>query len=407
MIKRVLQEKIQQTSKTFPILLLTGPRQVGKTTLLQMSAEETRGYVSLDNLEDRILAQEDPALFLQSNPSPLIIDEVQYAPKLFSYLKIEVDKCQKPGMYWMTGSQKFHLMQGISESLAGRIAILDMLGLSQSEIEARKQNIPPFLPDQDWLQRRTQDHPAPPSLKAVYKQIWKGSFPKLHQTPELDRNLFYRSYLQTYIQRDVRDIQNITNSIAFNAFMSSIAARTGQILNYADIAKDSGIDNKTVKSWLSILEASGLIYLLQPYFNNRVKRIRKNPKLYFLDTGLCAYLTKWPDAQSLEAGSMSGAILETYLFTEILKSYWNNAQEDHFYYYRDFEKREIDLVIESGDTLYPIEFKKTATPSLNASKSFSLLKNSGKEVGAGTVLCFTEKLVSLSKEVTAVPVSYL
>ena len=407
MIKRSLQKKILQTSRAFPILLLTGPRQVGKTTLLQMSAEKNRSYVSLDNLEDRILAQTDPALFLQNNPSPLIIDEVQYAPQLFSYLKIEVDRQQKPGMYWLTGSQKFHLMHGISESLAGRIAILDLLGLSQSEIEMRGKVPRPFLPNKEWIQKRVRDRPNLLSLKAVYQQIWRGSFPKVHQNPKLDRNLFYRSYLQTYVQRDVREIQNITNTITFNAFMVAIAARTGQVVNYADISRDAGIDNKTVKSWLAILETSGLIYLLQPYFNNRTKRIRKSPKLYFLDTGLCAYLTKWPNFQSLAAGAMSGAILETHLFIEILKSYWNNAQEGHFYYYRDFEKREIDLVIESGNTLYPVEFKKTATPSLNASKSFSLVKNSGRKVGLGAVVCFTEKLIPLSREVTAIPIGYL
>ena len=223
----------------------------------------------------------------------------------------------------------------------------------------------------------------------------------------MTRTLFYRSYIQTYIQRDVKDILSISDEMPFHDFLVAVAARTGQQLNYAELARDVAIDNKTAKSWLSILETAGLVHLLQPYHRNVTKRLIKSPKLYFLDTGLCAYLTKWPTPDSLKAGAMSGAILETYLFSEILKTYWHNGLAPHFYYYRDLDQREIDMVIETGDTFYPLEFKKTATPSQTASKHFYLLEKLGKKVGHGAVLCFIEQDIPLSKEVTAIPISYL
>lgn len=408
MYARTLTKAINDISKTFRILLVTGPRQVGKTTLLELCAEKGRNYVTLDDFEARQLAQNDPGLFIQTYKPPLIIDEVQYAPQLFSYLKIAVDREKKNGMYWLTGSQKFHLMKGITESLAGRVAIIDLLGLSQAEIEERANISTPFLPTNSWIERAKESITKPISLNKTYERIWRGSFPHLYETKDTDRNRFYQSYVQTYIQRDVKDILKISDENAFHRFLVAVAARTSQMLNISDLAKDIGIDNKTAKSWLSILETSGLIYFLRPYYNNTNKRlVTKTPKVYFLDTGLCTYLTKWPDAASLEAGAMSGAILETYLFSEILKSYWHNGSEPHFYYYRDLDQNEIDLVIETGDALYPVEFKKTGTPSLTASKNFHLLGKLGKKLGHGAVICFVEKDVPLSREVTAIPVGYL
>ena len=219
----------------------------------------------------------------------------------------------------------------------------------------------------------------------IYQRIWRGSFPRPNQDPNIPGDLFYKSYVQTYIQRDVRDILNIADEISFNKFLIAVAARTGQLLNYSDIARDVDIDHKTAKSWLSVLETSGLIYLLQPYYRNVTKRLVKTPKLYFLDTGLCSYLTQWPSPESLEAGAMSGAILETYILAEILKSYWHNGATDRFYYYRDLDQKEVDLLIETGDAIYPVEFKKTATPSQRASKQFHLLEKLGNRVGPGAV----------------------
>ncbi len=407
MYNRTLYRTIHTVSDTFPVLLLTGPRQVGKSTLLDMCRDSARHYVTLDDLDVRQLAKNDPGLFVQTYKPPLIIDEVQYAPELLSYIKIVVDKQQSNGLFWLTGSQKFHLMRGIHESLAGRVAIIDVLGLSQSELRQNADACKPFMPTPEWIAHARQTVHTPLSMDAVYHTIWQGAFPRLH-TQNTDRDIFYRSYIQTYIQRDVRDVLNISDDMRFYNFLVGIAARTGQLLNYADLSRDVGIDAKTAKSWVSILETSGLVYLLHPYYHNVSKRlVTSTPKIYFLDTGLCAYLTKWTDAQSLSVGAMSGHILETYMFTEILKSYWHNGKQPHFYYYRNADQNEIDLVIETGDTLYPTEFKKTGTPSHRASKHFHLLEKLDKKLGHGCVICFTEKDIPLSREVTAIPVGYL
>ena len=406
MYQRTMAHIIRQVNDSFPVLLVTGPRQVGKTTLLEMCTNGDRNYVTLDDLDARALAQNDPGLFIQTYPSPLFIDEVQYAPALFSYIKIAVDKEKKNGMYWLTGSQKFHLMKGITESLAGRVAVLDLLGLSQAELDQRKGVSKPFLPNNEWLQHANKTASKSASLMDVYEQIWTGSFPAVNVYKDT-WDIFYRSYIQTYIQRDVRDVLNITDEIAFHKFLGAVAARTGQLLNYTNLGRDVGIDNKTAKAWLSVLEASGLVYLLMPYHNNLTKRVVKTPKLYFLDTGLCCYLTKWTEFKALEAGAMSGAILETYLVGEVLKSYWHNGKTANIYYYRDLDQKEVDLIIETGDTLYPVEFKKTGTPSRTASKHFHVLKKLGKNIESGVVLSFIEKAVPLSQEVTAIPISYL
>ena len=407
MYQRTLASIIKEVNDNFPVLLVTGPRQVGKTTLLEMCAEGNRNYVTLDNLEARTLAQNDPGLFVQTHKPPLIIDEVQYAPNLFSYIKIIVDREKTNGLFWLTGSQKFHLMKGITESLAGRVAIIDLLGLSQAEIDERWESLAPFLPSPGWIDNAKRTIENPKTLTETYKRIWQGTFPRVVEATDSVRNLFYQSYIQTYIRRDVKDILSISDETLFYSFLGAVAARTGQLLNYADLARDTAIDNKTAKSWLSVLETSGLVYLLKPYHRNVTKRLVKSPKLYFLDTGLCTYLTKWPTPDSLEAGAMSGAILETYLFSEILKSYYHNGVEPYFYYYRDLDQKEVDLVIETGDSLYPVEFKKTATPSSTASKHFHLLEKLGKKVGHGAVFCFVEQDVVLSENVTAIPVGYL
>lgn len=400
MYKRTMEKVIKQVSDSFPVLLVTGPRQVGKTTLLEMCSEGDMQYVTLDDLDIRSLAQNDPGLFIQTYKTPLIIDEVQYAPQLFSYIKIAVDKGRKNGMFWLTGSQKFSLMKGITESLAGRVAILDLLGLSGAELSSNGDSSKPFLPSNDIAKRPFKD------VMEIFHQIWLGSYPRVNDNPDT-RDIFYRSYIQTYIQRDVKDILNITDEITFHKFLGAVAARTGQLLNYADIARDVSIDNKTAKSWISVLEASGLVYLLYPYHSNVTKRIVKTPKLYFLDTGLGSYLTKWTDSKSLEAGAMSGAIFETYVVSEILKSYWHNGLEANLYFYRDTDQKEVDLLIEANGMLYPVEIKKTGTPSMTAAKSFHVLNKLDKPVGKGAVICSIDKLIPLSPDVVAVPVGWL
>lgn len=294
-----------------------------------------------------------------------------------------------------------------SESLAGRIAILDLLGLSQAEIFGQSSNNQPLLPTESWLNNARIHTKQEFHLMDLYERIWTGSFPQIALQPTIDRDLFYRSYVQTYIQRDVREISNITNDTGFYDFLRAAAARTGQLLNYADLAKDANINHRTVKDWLNILETSGIIYLLRPYHTNTINRLIKTPKLYFLDTGLCSYLTRWQSVESLEAGAMSGHILETYVFTEILKSYWHNGKEAYFNFYRDKDGKEIDLIISQNNTLYPIEIKKTANPSANAPHSFNFLSKLKQSIGHALVICLIEKDIPLSSEVDAIPVEYL
>jgi len=404
MIKRNLESIIKNLSKHFPVILLTGPRQVGKTTLLENISED-REYVTLDDFNQRQLAKTDPALFLQIHKPPLFIDEVQYAPELFSYIKMYVDKNKNSGDFWLSGSQKFHLMKNITETLAGRVAVLDMLGLSYSEIND-KENIP-FLPTQQWINSKLENQPAALDIISLYEKIFRGSYPKLIADKEMPRDIFYSSYVQTYIDRDVKDITKIGNEIKFATFLKVIAARTGQLINYQDIASSVEIDLKTAQSWTSILEASGIIKLLYPYHNNLTKRAIKTPKMYFLDTGLCSYLTGWDSPVTLMNGAMSGNILETYVFSEILKSYWNVAKNPNIYFYRDGDQREIDFLFEINETLYPVEVKKSANPDKKQVSAFKVLNNLGKQVGEGAVLCLYNSILPITENINAVPIWYI
>lgn len=404
--KRTLAGALKKVAQTFPVMLVTGPRQVGKTTLLEHSASSSMNYVSLDSLPERTLAREDPALFIQRYEPPVIIDEIQYAPELFSYIKIEVDKRREAGLYWLTGSQKFHLMRGVSESLAGRVAILDLLGLSIAEREGRATSSRPFLPTPEFI-RAAEKKVKPMKLMTVFNRIWTGSFPAVALNSDIDRELFYNSYLKTYVERDVRDLARVGDEAAFLRFLRAAAARTGQLLNMSEMARDVGVDSKTAKSWLSILETSGLVYILQPFHTNLTKRLVKAPKLYFLDTGLCCHLTRWTSPETLEAGAMAGEMFETFVVSEILKSYWHNAKNPVLYFYRDKDTKEVDLLIEENGKLYPVEIKKTATPDKKAVRNFRSLDKLGLPVGHGGLVCMTEKHVPLNKNVDAIPVSYL
>jgi len=407
LFKRTINKSIINASQSFPVLLVTGPRQVGKTTVLEMCAEKDRNYVTLDDFEQRNLARTDPALFLQFHQTPLIIDEIQYAPQLFNYIKIAVDTAKENGLYWLTGSQKFQLMKGVTESLAGRVAIVELQGFAIAEIENRADSLIPFLPTDKWLAKTKKRQQKTIAVKELYQHIWQGCYPRVIHEPSISTDLFYNSYLQTYIQRDVRALAQVADEIKFRDFIQATAARTSQLLNYSNLAQTVGVDQKTIKSWLSILETSGLIYLLQPYHNNLNKRIIKTPKLYFLDTGLCCYLTRWSSAEALEAGALSGEILETYIISELLKSYWYNGLQSHFYFYRDKDKKEIDLLIEQDNKLYPIEIKKSSSPGQSAIKNFSVLKNLDKAIGEGAVICLKESDMPLSVNINIIPVGYL
>jgi predicted AAA+ superfamily ATPase len=395
-----------EASRQFPVLLLTGPRQVGKTTFLQHVCGKDRTYVTLDDPNARALAARDPGLFLGRFEPPLLIDEIQYAPGLLPYLKMAVDSGPKTGQFWLTGSQQFLAMKGISESLAGRVGILQMLGFSTAEKRRQDLTLPPFLPTPTGLAPRLR-HTRRTSLKSLYQDLWMGRYPAILTGRNRNRDLYYSSYLQTYLQRDVRDLTQVGDQIAYSKFIVACAARTGQLLNLSEIARDVGISVPTAKNWLSILQASFQIYLLQPYSTNVTKRLIKTPKLYFLDTGLCSYLTEWSSPGTLEAGAMSGAIFETHVFTEILKSYWHRGRQPACFYYRDKDGREIDLLLEQNGTLYPIEIKKTTLPKKDAIGAFSALGRLRPKVGAGAVICMTERMFPLDERNTALPVSVL
>ena len=404
MIERTLTKHLIHITKNFPVVLVTGPRQVGKSTLLENFMPEKYGYVSLDDLDERELAIKDPALFLQNHQPPVLIDEIQYAPHLFSSIKIYVDRHKdQKGLFLLTGSQKFHLMKGVRETLAGRVAVLDLLGLSASEIR-REPDTSFFLPTDERIQKAKNSKMPPKTVQEIYTDIWNGSFPELVCRNGEDRDIYYSSYLQTYIERDVQTAGNISDVITFKNFIKVVAARTGQLLNISDMARDVAIDNKKAKEWLNILEMSGLVRLLQPYYSNITKRLVKTPKVYFLDTGLCSYLTGWDSPKSLEAGSMSGAILETYVFSEILKSYWHNAKEAPIYYYRDRDMKEVDFLMEMNGALYPVEVKKTMMPALNAGKNFNVLNTLQKPIATAVVLSLKPEVSYIANDIVSMPV---
>ncbi len=403
-ISRHMENKILELSKSYSAILLTGPRQAGKTTMLRSLAERenvNREYVSLDDLNIRDMAKNDPALFLQIHKPPVLIDEVQYAPELFTYIKIYIDEHQNPGDFWMTGSQIFRLMRGVQESLAGRVALLHMSPLSQREIIGA--DCVPFSTDLDTLLAESKKI-APVTTPEMFERIWKGSMPGIVSGQYADRNIFYSSYLSTYVERDVRELSGNIDALKFNRFVTAVAARTSQLLNYKAIADDSDIDMITAKAWVNILETLGIIFLLHPYSNNVLKRTIKTPKVYFYDTGLVCYLTKWSSPEVAESGAMSGALLENFAVSEIMKSYQNAGHEPYLYFYRDRDAKEIDVVIEGDGKLCPLEIKKTAAPDKRIIRTFGVLGKAELEIGTGAVLCMAEQFGAFDRENLIVPV---
>ncbi|MBI4026210.1 MAG: ATP-binding protein [Verrucomicrobia bacterium] len=403
---RTLEEAWREAADQFPALLLTGPRQVGKTSLLEHLRAENRAYVTLDDMNLRALARSDPPLFLQQFSPPVLIDEVQYAPELFPAIKQAVDRHPVPGSVWLTGSQSFPLMKGISESLAGRVAILNLLGFSAREADRRPSDLPPFLPGGGAVAAR-KSSPAPTTLAAVYERIWRGSFPALVTGRVRDRDLFYRSYVQTYLQRDVRDLLKVGDLDCFMRFLKATAARTGQLLNYSDFARDCGISVNTARNWLAVLQASHQVFLLPAWHSNLSKRLYTTPKLHFLDTGLCAYLTEWSSPATLAAGAMSGAILESHVIAEILKSWWHRGKDPALYHYRDKDGREIDLLIAHDGHLYPVEIKRAALVRAHDLAAFRLLERRGAEAGAGAVLSLSSEGFALDRTTENLPIGWL
>ena len=403
-IKRHLEDVVLNMSRSFSAILVTGPRQSGKTTMLKkLAAQEgnNRGYVSLDDLNERSLAKEDPALFLQIHRPPVLIDEVQYAPELFTYIKIYIDEHHDPGSFWMTGSQIFRLMQGIQESLAGRVGLLHMSPLSQREITG--QNCVPFTTDFETLLSESKKIQAV-STPEIFERLWNGCMPGIVSGAFPDCCVYYSSYLSTYIERDVRELSGAIDSLKFVRFITAAAARAGQIVNYHSLAEDADIDQTTAKNWLNILETLGIVFLLHPYSNNVLKRTIKTPKLYFYDTGLICYLTKWSSPKTAMLGAMNGALLENYAVSEIMKSFQNAAKEPFIYYYRDRDAKEIDVILESDGRLCPLEIKKAVSPEKKLTKVFQIIDRSPLQRGTGGVLCMAETFGAFDKDNLIVPI---
>ena len=401
-ISRNLEAVVMQVTKEFPAVLVTGPRQVGKTTMLQKLMEGTdRKYVSLDDLNERSLAKNDPELFLQAHKPPVLIDEVQYAPELFPYIKIYADSHHEPGAFWLTGSQVFQMMKGVQESLAGRVAVLSMTSLAQAELSGA--SMTPFEVDLEALTEREKLR-IPADMQGIFERIYRGSMPAIVSGRNTNSQIFYSSYLSTYIERDVRLLSDAIDSLKFLRFMTAAAARCSRMLNVAEIAQDADINQKQAKDWLQILETLGIIFYLHPYSNNLLKRLVKTPKLYFYDTGLVCHLTRWSSPEVLENGAMNGAVLENYVVSEIAKTYLNSGRQPYMYYYRDKDAKEIDVILEHDGILNPIEIKKTSNPGTELTRVFSLLDKASVPRGKGAVVCMKPKVGVIDRDNYIVPV---
>ena len=403
-IHRHIEFVLKNVSRQFKTVLLTGPRQIGKTTVMKHLFDNTHPYVTFDDFNQLNLAKEDPMLFMKNYQKNAILLEIQYVPMLFPAIKYVVDQNEEYGKYLMTGSQAFELMRNVSESLAGRIAIVELYGLSLRE----KKGISfytPFIPTKSYIEERTE---TIKKYEDLWYQIHRGSLPILEKR-DFDWEQIYSSYLKTYIERDVRNLVNIGDEVTFSKFVIAVAARSGELLNYNSISNDIGISLNTVKKWISVLKASGLIYILEPYHHNILTRIVKTPKVYFLDTGFLSYLTRWMTSEVLRNGAKAGHVFETFVISEIIKSYTNAGKTQlPLYYYRDKDGKEIDLIIEENGALYPVEIKMTASPNKEMIKAFGVLdKIPSMKVGTGALICLIEKKMLLSEDVYALPIEYI
>lgn len=410
-IKRHAEKTIERLSSSYPAVLITGARQTGKTTLLKkITDSQNIQYLTFDDPIEEQSAKNDPKSFLDFHPYPFMFDEIQYIPDLFRYLKIQIDQNRHNGMYFLTGSQQFKLMETASESLSGRIGIVQLYPLSAREIR-EDENSESFIPTKDFiLARNSLLKQRDSNVKKTWLSIYTGGYPEVVKGNVLPKD-FYANYLKTYIERDIKKLTQVADEMQFLQFISVAAARTGQLVNYSDISKDCGISEVTAKKWLSLLVSSGLVYLLQPYSANIEKRVVKTAKLYFMDTGLAAYLTRWSNPDVMQSGAMAGAFFETYVISEIIKSFSNNGEEPPIYFYRDKDKYEIDLLIEQNNILYPVEIKKTATPSSDDAKNFFITKRiKNIKIAQGIIICNCSQVLNVKNKdssVLAIPVEYI
>ena len=404
-IKRHIKKTIDEYLSEFSAVLLTGPRQIGKSTILVNSYPEIP-YQTLDDMFVFQQMHEDSKGYIKSLGNPVIFDEIQRAPNSFLDFKYLIDENKKPGMYILTGSQKFELMKGISESLAGRVGILNMLGLSNREIY-KDEFSKPFIPTTEYFNNRSPKFTL--DNVELWKRIHRGSMPELYSNKNINWERYFSSYIQTYVNRDINELAQVGNKLAFSQFLTALASRTGELLNLASLANDVGIDQRTAKSWLSILEATNMIILLKPFSFNVTKRVVKTPKVYFTDTGLVCYLCRWLTPDTAERGAMAGALYETFVINEIIKSYYNSGKDLDMYFYRDSNGSEVDLLFYQNGTIYPIEIKKTSSPNIKDIKHFKTLNNAFNniKIGEGGVICNYEKLAFLSENNKVIPISYV
>jgi len=397
MYNREIEKIILNVNKTFRILVLTGPRQVGKTTLLEKLMPKNMTKVSLDDLSIRNEAKTNPKFFLESYGKPLFIDEIQYAPELFQYLKIEVDKDKTPGQYWLSGSQTFELMKNVSESLAGRVGIIKMNSLTYKELN---NNVTNNVFDPDNIKDKEKI-----DTNKLFEHIFNGGMPEFNNTKNMNRNVFFNSYIDTYIERDVRQIINVSNERTFRLFMKDMAIRNGTTLNYSDIASNIGVSSNTIKEWVNVLVTSRIIYLLDGYHNSKIERLTHAPKIIFMDSGLACFLSDIFSVKELQLGPDAGHFLESYVVSEIIKNYDNNSIPINISHFRNKETEEIDLILSKNRKIYPLEIKKTSTPNRQMLKNFKYLEKADLKLGNGGLICLNDKLLRTDDNLYYIPIS--
>ena len=398
MYDREAENMVMKINDTFKVLLLVGPRQVGKSTLLKKILPEGMNYVTLDDIALRDLAINDPKLFLETYPAPLFIDEAQYAPELFSYIKINVDEVwEHKSMYWLSGSRQFELLKSASESLAGRVGLVKMNSFTYSET-IKNTGVKELFDPEDIISAEHID------VNTLFEAIFKGGMPRLFNS-EIDRNAFFESYIETYISKDIMPILSVRDTLSFKQFLTSLATRVGAQLNMNTLADDAGISFNTAKSWLGIVEKSGLIYLLPPYKNSALKRITKMPKIIWMDTGLCSYLCGFDSMEAIRDDDISGSFLESYIISDIIKSYNARCVKLDISYYRDKDGKEIDLIFKKNGVLYPFEIKKTASPNKEMLKNFNKVDKIKGKIGKGGLICLYDKILPLDENNKVIPVS--
>ena len=401
-IKRELERKFLEMNTFFKAILVTGARQVGKTTMLKHLAEGTgRTYVTLDDLSVRELAQTDPALFFQTYKPPILIDEVQHAPQLFERIKFLCDNSEETGQFWLTGSQRFGMMKHVRETLAGRIGILELFSLSQREKNGILYDEPLNFSFED-LKNRNELIPRNDAIQ-IYEHIWRGGMPQVQNANEEMRQEYFNSYVDTYLMRDVAELGGVTDSAKFLKLLKACAALTAQQVNYKTLADSAEISEPTAKEWVRLLEGLGIIYLLPPYSNNELKRLAKTPKLYFCDTGLCGFLSMWLTRDTLMNGAASGHFFENYVVIELLKYYAYSKTKANLFYYRDSNAKEVDVFVESDGFIHPLEIKKSASPDRREAAKFTLLDKASIPRGCGGIICMCENPLPIDDKNSFIP----